>query len=256
MQLLKHLTALLLCAAGASALPSGYDTASTTPEEPTDSLAARDTPTLGTELQFWNSQPGAPSGGLGLGQYLFQGTLPRDKSGDAAYPELIVKGMNAAGANHHYLIGVIVADKTTGPKNKKVTTREASSVVAWDIAVKDADTMVLQKAASEWKRALATKVKYTYLGKAKSDTAPAISKIGTAATSSYLPKLTLTPPPPFPSPLSPSIETAPPPPTDPDVVKSRVSANSICSQLKPKNMLLSVERTWPRRITACLLLTV
>lgn len=89
--------------------------------------------------------------------------------------------MNAAGANHHYLIGVIVTEKTTGPKKNQVTTRDATSVVAWDIGVKanTADTMVLARSSSTWKRTLAPKVTYKYIGKAKSATSPAINTIGT-----------------------------------------------------------------------------
>lgn len=177
MQFLKHLTTLFLCAAGISAIPSGYDTSST-PEEHKDIIAARTTPTGESELQFWNSQPGVPSGGLGLGQHLFQGTLPRDTSKDAKLPKILVEGMNAAKANHHYLIGVIVTEDK-GPKSKSAAPRKARSV-AWDVNIEGTDTMILAKSSTEWKRSRAPTVTYKYIGKAKSDTSPAINKIGMA----------------------------------------------------------------------------
>ena len=114
-----------------------------------------------------------------MGLHLFQGTLPRDKADDSKYSKLIVDGMNAARANHHYLIGVSVTDKESGPPKKRVTTRDAT-VVAWDISVKGGteDTMVLSKASTAWARSRAPKVTYRYLKKAKSDKTPAINTIG------------------------------------------------------------------------------
>lgn len=176
MQLLRHLTSLLLCAAGISAIPSGYAPSSQVEERET-TLLERTDPTIGTELQFWNQQPGVPTGGLGLGLYLFQGTLPREKSKDSTYSKLIVEGMDAAKANHHYLIGVLVADTPSGPPKKQVITRDAT-VTAWDIAVSGADTMVLSKSATQWKRAQSPLVTYTYLKKAKSDKPSDISTKG------------------------------------------------------------------------------
>lgn len=182
MQLLKHLTTLLLCVTSACAFPAGYDDTVSVDLETRagTSSTASTAPKIGTELAWWNKQSGVPSSGLGLGLYLFQGTLPRDTSGDSKYSKLIVDGMNAAKANHHYLIGVIVTDKTTGPKGKQVTTRDVTSVVAWDIAVQAGteDTMVIAKSSSAWKRTMAPTVTYKYYGKAKSDSSPAINTIG------------------------------------------------------------------------------
>lgn len=181
MQLLKSLTAIILCVAGVSAIPSGYDTNSELQrrEDHTSQLAKRVDPTIGAELKYYNAQSGVPAGGLTVGLHLFQGTLPRDKSGDSAQTALIVAGMDAAQANHHYLIGVTVSDTESGPPKKRVTTRDAKPVVAWDMSVTgtDKDTTVLSKSSIAWDRARAPKVTYRYIKKT-SKAAPAINTLG------------------------------------------------------------------------------
>lgn len=81
--------------------------------------------------------------------------------------------MDAAKTNHHYLIGVTVADKDSGLPKKRVT----------DIEVKEgtADTMVLAKSSSKWSRTHsddAAKVTCVYPHKAKFDKTPDISTNG------------------------------------------------------------------------------
>lgn len=176
MQLIQHLSTLLLCATGIWAIPSGYNTPPQQIEERVGTTTATSETVIDPELKYWNSVSGVPTGGLEKGLYLFQGTLPRDNSGDSSLPALIVEGMNAVNANHHYLISISVTEDTV--TKTKVTTRKAA-VAAWDIAVEGTDTMVLSKSATNWKRAKAPTVTYKYLKKAKSDKTANISKKGT-----------------------------------------------------------------------------
>lgn len=189
MQLLKYLNTLLLCALGTLALPTGHNADSTlTAREGKAVNPVKPGADPAAELAYWNSQPGVPSVGMAVGLYIFEGVKPRDKSVDSTLPKLVVDGMNAAQANHHTLIGVIVSLQVSGPPKKRITTLGVSSVVAWDIAVqKDTDKMIAGRyAGSTWKRTLATKVQYKYVGKAKSGYAAAVNTIGKTMNSEIL----------------------------------------------------------------------